>query len=74
MTVNGTMGIEGTVQSDRADAAAGDPPAFQLAQARTTPAMSSMPRTTSEGNAVRASDRPIDFGNQFIEDIEVISL
>jgi len=74
MTVNGIMGIEGTAQSDRADPPAGDPPASQLAQARTTPAMSSRPKTTSEGNTVRASDRPMDLENQFIEDIEVISL
>ena len=74
MTVSEIMGIRGAVQSESADAAAGDPPASQLAQARTTPAMSSRPKTTSEGNTVRTSDRPMDFGNQFMGDIEVISL
>jgi len=74
MTNNGTMGMAVAIQSDGADAATGVPPALQFAQARTTPAMSPIPGTTSSGKGVGVSHRLTNLGSRFMEDITVISL
>jgi hypothetical protein len=74
MTVNGTMGMGNPIQPDWADAAPKSRSALQLAQARTTLAVSTTPKTTSGGNIIRVSHCLTNLEDRFIEDIIVISL
>jgi hypothetical protein len=73
MMVQGTKGIAGAIQPDGEDAPPGASIAPQHAQAKTTPAMSSRPRTTSVGKTDRIPLCLVNLENWLIEDIKVIS-